>query len=96
MKKPINVKALDNFRLWIKFDDGIQGEVDLSSLAGKGVFTLWNESEKFRHVSIGEYGEIVWSPDVEICSDSLYLKLTGKKVDEAFSLVHSGDEPNHA
>jgi hypothetical protein len=27
-----------NYRVWIRFDDGIEGEVDLSYLVGQGVF----------------------------------------------------------
>jgi hypothetical protein len=29
-------------------------------------------------VYIGEYGQIAWSDELEICSDAAYLELTGK------------------
>ena len=37
MEKVIDVRALDDYRIWLRFDDGAQGEVDLSDLAGRGV-----------------------------------------------------------
>jgi hypothetical protein len=30
MRKAIDIKPLDNYRIWLKFDDGPQGEIDLS------------------------------------------------------------------
>ena len=33
MARPIEVKALPNFRIWLRYDDGTEGEVDLSDLA---------------------------------------------------------------
>ena len=36
MIKPVAVKALVWFRIWVKFSDGVEGEVDLSHLRHKG------------------------------------------------------------
>lgn len=38
MIKPIQVCALPNYRIYIKYSDGAEGEVDLSYLVGQGVF----------------------------------------------------------
>ena len=35
---PTNVEPRDGFHIWLEYDDGAQGEVDLSHLAGKGIF----------------------------------------------------------
>lgn len=43
MLKPVSVKALPNYRLWLAFNDGVNGEVDLSDMAGRGVFKAWDE-----------------------------------------------------
>ncbi len=37
MFKPIAIKALSNYKIWIKYSDGVEGEVNLSYFAGKGV-----------------------------------------------------------
>ncbi len=84
MPKPLEVRPLPNCRLWLRYDDGAQGEVDLSDLAGRGVFKAWNDAEFFRSVKIGPQGELAWSDDVDLCSDSVYMRLTGKSPDEVF------------
>ena len=78
MLDPLEVKALTGSRIWIRYADGEEGEVDLSHLAGQGVFTLWEDEEKWKNVRIAEDGAIRWSEDVELCPDATYLKLTGK------------------
>jgi hypothetical protein len=84
MVRPTEVKPLDNYRLWIKFSDGIEGVIDLSNLAGKGVFALWNDYRKFEKVSIGSGGEIAWNDQVDLCPDAVYLKITGKRPEDIF------------
>ena len=50
MFKPIQVKALPNYKLGVKYTDGVEGEIDLSHLVGKGVFSLWNNHRAFQKV----------------------------------------------
>ena len=68
----------------LTFDDGVSGIVDVADLAGRGVFEIWNERKVFEAVSIGDYGELRWGTSVDLCPDSLYLRLTGKKPQEIF------------
>lgn len=82
--KILVARPLDDYKIWLKFDNDTEGEVDLSHLAGKGVFALWNDKEDFRKVSIGNGRSLVWSDEIDIDADSLYLKLTGKKPEELF------------
>jgi len=78
------VKPLKNYRLHVKFSDGVEGEVDLSEFTGKGVFALWNDYSQFERVSIGSSGELVWNEDVDIDGLGVYLKLTDKKPEPFF------------
>ena len=48
MKKIVEVKPMEGFRLWLRFSDGFEGVVDLADLAGKGVFSAWNHPGAFR------------------------------------------------
>lgn len=84
MFKPVEVKPLSGYRLWIRYEDGAEGEIDLSDLAGRGVFSLWNDYAQFEQVGIAEDGAIAWSHEVELCPDATYLKLTGKAPEEVF------------
>ena len=84
MFKPIQVKALPDYRLWVKYADGVEGQVDLSHLAGKGVFSLWDDYRAFEQVYVGNSGEIAWSDKIDICPDAVYMKITGKTAKELF------------
>jgi len=84
MPIPIEVKAFENYRLWVKYSDGVEGIVDLSDLVGKGVFALWNDYREFQKVHIGPSGEIAWSEEIDMCPDAVYLKITGKKPEDLF------------
>ena len=87
--KPIAVKALEGYRIWIKFDDGVEGELDLSHHAGRGVFKAWEDREFFEAVGLSPYQVIVWGEDLELCANALYMELTGKSVDEVLPVADS-------
>jgi hypothetical protein len=78
MKKVTTLKVLENHRVWLRFNDGVEGEVDFSAKPRTGVYDFWNNYENFRKVRIGELGELFWSDQVEFCADSLWLQVTGK------------------
>ncbi|RLD06363.1 MAG: DUF2442 domain-containing protein [Chloroflexi bacterium] len=88
MYKPISVKPLPEYRLWLEYSDGISGEVDLSHLAGKGVFSYWDDYANFEKVYIGESREIAWSDKIDLCPDALYMKIVGKSAEELFEDVN--------
>ena len=84
MMKPVAVCALPGYRLRVEYADGVTGEVDLSHLVGKGVFAAWNDPAIFDAVTVGDHGEIRWSGEIDLCSDSIYLEITGKSTDDLF------------
>lgn len=84
MYRITDVKVLEAYNLRLKYADGTEGTVNLSRLVGKGVFSLWNNYGEFEKVSIGSSGELLWGSEVDLCPDSLYLEITGKKPEEIF------------
>ena len=62
MPRPTNVKALPNHRIWLRYDDGIEGEVDLSDLVGHGVFEARSDAAFFNAVR-GSHDAIEWSSE---------------------------------
>lgn len=89
MFEPLEVEALSEYRIWIRYANGEEGEVDLSHLAGQGVFKLWEDEQKWKDVRVAEDGAIRWNEEVELCPDATYLKLTGKSPKEAFPNLKS-------
>lgn len=73
-----------NYRLRVVYANGVEGQIDLSHLVGKGVFKAWNDPNVFESVHIGEHGEIRWNEDIELCADAVYMQLTGKTAEEIF------------
>jgi len=94
MRRVKNVKVLGDYRLELAFDDGARGIVDLSDLVGKGVFALWRDRAAFARVRIGTSGELVWDDQVDLCPDALYLKATGKRLEDVYPALRR--EPSHA
>jgi hypothetical protein len=84
MPTPVEVKPLEGYRLWLKYSDGVEGIVDLSGLAGKGVFAIWDDYQAFQQVYLTPSGEVTWGEQVDLCPDALYLKITGKQPEELF------------
>jgi hypothetical protein len=84
MIRPVEVRALPKYKIWIKYSDGNQGEVDLSEFVGRGVFKLWEDYSFFQKISLGSSGEIMWNDQIDLCPDSIYMKLTGKTVVQLF------------
>jgi hypothetical protein len=85
MFEPVEVEARSDYRLWIRYSDGVEGKVDLSHLAGRGVFELWDDEQAWKDVRIAEDGAIQWTEEVELCPDATYLKLTGESPEEILS-----------
>jgi hypothetical protein len=76
MNRPIIIKPLPNWKLEIVFKNGFKGIYDMSASIGKGVFSPLKDPATFNQVHIGKYGQITWSEEMEICSDSVYKALT--------------------
>jgi len=72
-------EPLSHFRLRLTYTDGTEGVVDLSDLAGRGVFALWNEPGTFEAVRLTASGTVAWGKEAELdlCPDALYQRLTG-------------------
>ena len=84
MIRALEVKAREGLRIWLRFSDRSAGEVDLSDLAGRGVFRAWDHGGVFEGVHVAPHGAIAWNDEIELCADALYLELTGRSAEEVF------------
>jgi hypothetical protein len=80
MYRIVEVEARSGYRIWIRFEDGVVGEVDLSDLVGKGVFRRWQDEDEFRKVHIdAETGTVAWPGQIDLAPDAPYRDLAGVK-----------------
>jgi hypothetical protein len=78
MFKVMEVKARAGYRLWLRFEDGVEGEVDLSELVGKGVFKHWRNEDEFRKVYIDpETYTVAWPGGIDLAPDALHQDIAG-------------------
>ena len=79
--KVVAVGPLDGFRIWVRFDDGTTGDIDLAHLAELPMYQAWHDPNVFATVRVGEYGhDIIWyTPpvDVDLVAHWLYTEITG-------------------
>ena len=80
--RPTTVKALDGYRIWIEFEDGEAGEVDLAEYARSGVFKAWEDRAFFKDVRIAPYESISWGEELDLCAVDLYMRLTGRTIED--------------
>ena len=71
------VEALLNFRLRVRFHDGVEGVVDLNRLVhspNAGVFTALADPDRFAQVGI-EFGAVWWPGDLDLAPDAMHAEL---------------------
>ncbi|MEO5618360.1 MAG: DUF2442 domain-containing protein [Candidatus Eisenbacteria bacterium] len=80
----VEVLPLDGFRLHIRFDDGVEGNVDVSErVPFDGVFAPLRDPEYFRRVRVdAELGTIVWPNGADLDPLTLYSLLIGDPLSE--------------
>jgi len=75
--KILTVKALEKYKIYLQYENGTEGVVDLGYLAHKGVFEAWEQDNLFSKVYIDtETFAVAWNETLELCPDNLYLRLT--------------------
>ena len=87
LPRPVFVTALNGLKIWVEFEDGVEGMVDLSHRKGRGVFRAWDDRSFFEGVHINEEsGAVSWGfpkgvgmDDMELDYDpcSLYASALG-------------------
>ena len=82
LKDIIEVRPLEGYRLFLKFENGVEGEVDVAELVRfEGVFAPLRDIVKFREVRVNtELGTIRWSDDVDLYPDVLYAQVAHEPI----------------
>jgi hypothetical protein len=79
LRDVVSVNPLTGYRLHLRFEDGVEGIVDLASaLRFQGVFAPLRDPNYFAHVRVDpELGSVTWPNGADLDPDVLYSRLTG-------------------
>ena len=79
LKDIVAAKAVGDYRLHLRFEDGVEGVVDLAPhLTFRGVFEPLRDPEYFAQVRVdADLGTVVWPNGADLDPDVLYGRVTG-------------------
>ncbi len=78
--KIVACKPKANYFVWIRFDDGLEAEVDLSYLVGQGVFEAWESADFFNQVRIDPKTDtLAWGNEIDLDPYLLRDKISKQK-----------------
>jgi hypothetical protein len=68
----IRLLPLEGTRLFVEFDDGTRGEIDLSSRLFGPVFEPLRDPVAFAQVTLDDYGAPSWPSGADLAPDAIY------------------------
>lgn len=82
LKDIVAVKPLGEYELYLRFEYGIEGVVDVSQLIEfTGIFAPLKDVSYFNQVQLNsELGTIVWPNEADLDSDVLYAIIKGEAI----------------
>jgi hypothetical protein len=81
----LSVEPRSGYRLYLRFDDGAEGELDLSPnvMREGGVFGQLKDATAFAAVHITHNGRALeWDGDIDISAGSAYLDVTHQSYEQ--------------
>lgn len=76
LPKLIKAEYRDDYRIWIKFTDSVEGEIDLASELWGEVFEPLKDRTLFKKLALDErLGTVVWPNGADFAPEFLYQKL---------------------
>ncbi len=78
MPRVVKVSPLPQYRLYVEFDDGVSGTIDLSDELDGEVFQPLRDEATFRQVKVDEFGAVCWPNGPDLAPDAMHSQLAGK------------------
>ena len=75
MQRVESVRPLADYRLFIRFDDGTEGEIAMYDRLFGPVFEPLKDAKMFAQVFVDEFGAIAWPNGADLAPDALYEQL---------------------
>lgn len=86
MHRVTECRASEDYRLWLRFDDGVEGSIFLGNLLEIGAFSLWRDVSQFCGVAVDPAAAtVVWGGGIRLDPDILYQDLLSMKAGKKFS-----------
>lgn len=71
------VRVLSGFRLHVRFNDGLEGEIDMARevhAADAGVFAELADPDRFAQARI-EFGAVTWPGEIDLAPDAMHTEI---------------------
>jgi hypothetical protein len=74
LRDVVEARPVGGYRVYIRFDDGVAGEVDLAAVISfEGVFAPLRAPDKFAEIHVApDLGTICWPNGADIAPETLY------------------------
>ncbi len=82
LKDVVSAQPLDSYRIHLRFEDGIEGVIDVSDLIQfSGIFAPLADPTYFATVQVNpEFGTLVWENGADLDPDVLYSIVSGQPI----------------
>ena len=82
LRDVVEVRVLAGYRVFLRFEDSIQGELDLEPLLSPfdGVFEPLRDHARFREIFVDSGGTIAWPNGADIAPETLYSLVSGRSL----------------
>ncbi len=82
LKDIVEVEPLDGYKLRLRFEDSVEGVIDLSkTIEFRGIFAPLADVAYFNQVSVNpELGTITWPNEADLDADVLYALVRGEPI----------------
>ncbi len=78
MNRIIDIKILENYTVWLKFNDGFSSKLNLKPFLGKGIAKDLLEKKKFNTLTIENGGGIAFYNGYDFCPNHLRMLVEEK------------------
>jgi len=86
----VEVKPEPDYRLFVRFKDGLEGHVHLRPEELTGALAPLRDEKFFERVFI-EYGAVAWPGEIDLAPDAMYAQIASQRQGEQ----HAGPVQSH-
>ena len=86
MHRVTECRASRDYKLWLRFEDGLEGSVFLGNLLELGIFSAWRDVDQFCRAAVDSVAAtVVWDGGIQFDPDILHQDLLSSMAGKEFS-----------